>query len=81
VIQTIASELTGIEELAEAIHNSKMYDNANRKLLLNVKRAYELISQFRMRDVNEDVLINDLRLGQNNEGFNLYIWLKKYIND
>jgi hypothetical protein len=50
-------------------------------MILNSKKAYEIIAQHRMQDVTSSKLLEDLKAEQNNKGFNLYVWLQKYLND
>lgn len=81
VIPTIANEFDGINELSEQIFSMTQTVNNGKSVILNSKKAYEIIAQHRMQDVTTAKLLEDLKAEQNNKGFNLYVWLEKYIND
>ena len=81
VIPTIANEFDGINELSEQIFSMTQTVNYGKSVILNSKKAYEIIAQHRMQDVTTAKLLEDLKAVQNNKGFNLYVWLEKYIND
>ena len=81
VIPTIANEFDGINELSEQIFSMTQTVNYGKSIILNSKKAYEIIAQHRMQDVTTAKLLEDLKAEQNNKGFNLYVWLQKYIND
>ena len=55
--------------------------NYLKSMILKSKKAYEIIAQHRMQDVTSSKLLEDLKAEQNNKGFNLYVWLQKYLND
>ena len=80
VVATIASEFVGIEKLSEEIFNVSQSVNTEKAALLNGKKAIEIISQHRMKDINTAALVAELEHEQNKKGFNLYIWLEKYLN-
>ena len=81
VIPTIANEFDGINELSEQIFSMTHTVNYGKSMILNSKKAYEIIAQHRMQDISSAKLLEDLKAEQNKKGFNLYVWLQKYIND
>ena len=81
VIPTIANEFDGINELSEQIFSMTQTVNYGKSMILNSKKAYEIIAQHRMQDISSAKLLEDLKAEQNKKGFNLYVWLQKYIND
>ncbi|MDG1099535.1 MAG: methylmalonyl Co-A mutase-associated GTPase MeaB [Bacteroidia bacterium] len=81
VISTIANEFDGINELSKQIFSMTHTVNYLKSMILNSKKAYEIIAQHRMQDVTSSKLLEDLKAEQNNKGFNLYVWLQKYLND
>ena len=81
VISTIANEFNGIKELSKQIFSMAHKVNYLKSMILNSKKAYEIIAQHRMHDVTSAKLLEDLKAEQNNKGFNLYVWLQKYMND
>jgi LAO/AO transport system kinase len=81
VIPTIANEFDGINELSEQIFSMTQTVNYGKSMIINSKKAYEIIAQHRMQDISSAKLLEDLKAEQNKKGFNLYVWLQKYIND
>ncbi len=82
VIKTIALQKTGIEELMIAIKNqltgiaeNDATKNEKRYWLL-AEKAFHLIQQKRMGDINKETLKNKIALAGNN--FNLYQFIKNY---
>ncbi len=78
VIKTIASQKNGIEELLKTINEviAHKKDNDKRSWLL-AEKAYYLIQQKRMGDVNKSALKESIKTAGNE--FNLYQFIKKYI--
>ena len=82
VIKTIALQKTGIEELMIAIKNqltgiaeNDATKNEKRYWLL-AEKAFQLIQQKRMGDINKETLKNKIALAGND--FNLYQFIKNY---
>ena len=77
VIKTIASQKKGIDELLKTIKDSFDHkkDNEKRSWLL-AEKAYYLIQQKRMKDINKE----ELKTGIKNAGddFNMYRFIKNY---
>jgi LAO/AO transport system kinase len=77
IVKTVATQREGVEELAAFINN--ILDgsaNNSRRLWLLAQKAFQLIQQKRMRDVNKDELIKQIE----NAGkeFNLYHFINSY---
>jgi LAO/AO transport system kinase len=77
VIKTIASQKNGVDELLTAIRNCKQQTaNNKRNIWLLTEKAFHLIEQKRMKDVNKEDLKNKIEAEGNT--FNLYQFIKKY---
>ena len=81
VIETIANEFKGIEELVNCIDSQVRGKKKSQKMELAAKRAFEIISKHRMRDTSSLTLKTELMKVENKTDFNLYVWLEKYLND
>jgi LAO/AO transport system kinase len=78
VIKTIASEKKGIDELASVILHELQKSHLNdRTFWLLAERAYYLITQKRMKDVDKAVLKKEIEANYQKGNFNLY----KFIAD
>lgn len=75
VIKTIASQKEGVEELLNAINNKQQTVNSKRSWLL-AEKAFHLIQQKRMADINKEALKNKIDKAGND--FNLYQFIKNY---
>ena len=82
IIKTIASQKTGIEELMTAINenitiqNDQRSTNNKQRSWLLAERAFHLIQQRRMADVNKAALKNKIEAAGTT--FNLYQFIKNY---
>jgi LAO/AO transport system kinase len=77
VIKTIAVQKTGIAELYEAIQTHiSHHKNNDKKLWLLAEKAYYLIQQKRMADINKADLKNAIELAGSD--FNLYQFIQQY---
>jgi LAO/AO transport system kinase len=76
VVKTIASQKQGIGELLEKImlHHAQV-QSSDRKYWLLAEKAYHLIQQHRMKNVNKQVLKEELSLHQD---LNLYQFIEQY---
>ncbi len=72
VIKTVANQNKGIDELAAAITNTQSTLVNEKKLWLLTEKAYLLIQQQRMRNVNKQELYNKITSKADKEDFNLY---------
>ncbi|MBI2731655.1 MAG: methylmalonyl Co-A mutase-associated GTPase MeaB [Sphingobacteriales bacterium] len=73
IVKTIASDKKGLEELLEKIqlHQEKGL-TSDRKLFLLAEKAYHLIQNKRMKDINKKELKEEIGKSINNPSFNLY---------
>lgn len=80
VIRCVAITNKGLEEVYDAIvalqHNEHLQNE--KKILLSADKAYRLIQNMRMQNVNKNELLNSLKLQMHNKDFNLYRFVKKY---
>ncbi len=78
VIKTIATQQEGIRELQQAIdhHLHKLHVN-NKKINLLAEKAYYLIQQKRMKDVNKTQLKKEIESAVETGPFNLYQFIAK----
>ena len=76
IIKTIASEKKGVTELYEKIIAHQQLNNTNNKRnYLLAEKAFHLIQQKRMKDVNKTILLNQIKAIEN---FNLYQFIEQY---
>jgi LAO/AO transport system kinase len=81
VVKTIATEKKGIPELIEKIkwHENLSETNEKKDKLL-AEKAYRLIEQKRMRDIDKEKLAAEINEAYKKEDFNLYRFAEKYLN-
>lgn len=78
IVKTIASQKDGIEELLEAImHYLKKHHSNKRRGWLLAEKAFYLIQQKRMKDINKEEIKNNIEA--EGKDFNLYRFIKKYL--
>lgn len=80
VIKTIATSNEGIEELDKAILNHSMANIKNKELkaILLADKALKLISEIRLRDINKQELLKNIKNNLESENFNLYSFVQNY---
>lgn len=80
VVKTIATSQTGIEELLQqvSLHGMAMISNS-RKALLLAEKAWRIIQQARMKDINKNKLSEELGKALLDKNFNVYKFARKYI--
>jgi LAO/AO transport system kinase len=77
VVKTIASQKEGVKELFEKIiHQLTVTNSSKRKYYLLAERAYQLIEQYRMKDISKEELQKELESKQNP---NLYQFIQSYF--
>lgn len=77
IVKTVAPQREGISELFEKImHHQQYVQRTDRKYWLLAEKAYYLIQQHRMRDINKAVLKADL---EKSGDTNLYQFIKIYV--
>lgn len=77
VLKTIAVKKEGIEELKEKISSQHSAANAERSSWLRAEKAYQLIRNKRMKNVNKEALKSEIVNA--GEDFNLYRFVENYI--
>ncbi len=80
VIKTIAHHGGGIEELIKAIENFQYGDHSKRNHLLAAK-AWKLIQQNRMKDIDREGLQREIAHACKSPGFNLYRFVERFSAD
>ena len=77
VIKTIASQKEGIIELREKIESHSSSQNKERKNWLLAEKAYQLLKNKRMADVNKQELKDAVE--KEGTAFNLYRFVEKFV--
>lgn len=79
VIKTIATDKTGLVELATAIekHQQEVH-HSERKDWLLTERAWKLIQQHRMKDINKQVVKDKIASLRSKGTFNLFSFIHSY---
>ena len=91
IIKTIATKKEGIEEILKAmydvqstkykaIENNEQQIQNTKHFWLLTEKAYHIIQQNRMKNINKHLLKKEIEAASTNKGFNLYSYLKKYIH-
>lgn len=79
VIKTIATEKKGIHELTEKIQwHQSITSTKNKATKLLAEKAYVLIQQKRMNDINKEKLAEEIGNELEKENFNLYRLIENY---
>ena len=79
VVKTIASAKSGIDELAGLVlQKLSLHENHERKYWLLAERAYQLIRNYRMRDISKETLKTKIKSVIHEGKFNLYSFASKY---
>ncbi|RYY44305.1 MAG: methylmalonyl Co-A mutase-associated GTPase MeaB [Chitinophagaceae bacterium] len=76
ILKTVASQKEGIQELKEKILVAGKFRNEDRKLWLLAEKAYQLIRNKRMKDVDKRELKNNIKAEK--KSFNLYRFVEQY---
>jgi len=79
VFKTIASENKGIDELVAFISSASHHQNTRKELLL-AEKAWKLIQQKRMSDINKSELYQMVSEAVNEPGFNIYSFAEKFAD-
>lgn len=82
ILSTIATQHSGIQELAAAIAKHQQFQGTNeRKKWLLAQKAYQIIGQYRMRDIDKNQLLQTLENEMKQSDFNLFRFLQaKYVH-
>ncbi|HXB31379.1 MAG TPA: methylmalonyl Co-A mutase-associated GTPase MeaB [Puia sp.] len=79
IIETIATEGSGIDRLVQAIENRT--NSADQKQYLNLaEKAYRLILAEKMRGVGKTDLLNKIKEESGTENFNIYRFVDDYLS-
>ena len=78
IVKTAASRAEGIEDLMSAIENQRYQEN-DRKSFLLAEKAWKLIQQARMKDINKEQLELDIRSESLKPEFNFYSFIETRI--
>jgi LAO/AO transport system kinase len=78
IVKTIASQKEGVKELFEkiALHQTQV-NSSDKKYMLLAEKAFHLIQQHRMKDIDKATLKKEI---EETENMNLYQYIKRYIN-
>jgi len=78
VIKTIASSNRGIKELAKVMLNSRISNQAIKESIIT-DRAWKIIQQKRMQDIDKVKLKSDIKKFCHEKDFNLYRFLNEWL--
>ncbi|NCI47728.1 methylmalonyl Co-A mutase-associated GTPase MeaB [Sediminibacterium soli] len=76
ILKTIATQKTGIAELYQAIAEQQQHQPEEKKGWLFAERAYQLISESRMKDISRETLKKDW---ESSAEKNLYRFVQRYL--
>jgi LAO/AO transport system kinase len=81
IVKTVATKSEGAGELYEAIlaHEESGLSNA-RKTWLYTEKAWQLIRQHRMKNVDREKLQEAVKTSMNKGGFQLYRFVEEFIS-
>jgi LAO/AO transport system kinase len=76
IVKTIASQKEGVKELFEkiALHQTQV-NSSDKKYMLLAEKAFHLIQQHRMKDIDKATLKKEI---EETENMNLYQYIKRY---
>lgn len=80
VVRTVASQQEGIAELNEKIREHFVHRDVSKKEFLLTEKAYRLIQNHRMKNIDKQGLHEDLRQALKGKEFNLYTFVQKYFS-
>jgi LAO/AO transport system kinase len=82
VCKTVASKDIGMESVLKAIHQHDKLNTTNteRKLILIAEKAYQIIRQNRMADLDKRELLNQLKMHYLKVGFNIFNFAGQYVS-
>ena len=78
IVKTVASQHEGMEELFQKIKEVYPHGISDKKTWLLTERAWHLIQQSRMKDLNKSQLQAAIRQEAANGTFNLYAFIRQY---
>ena len=77
IVKTVATEKKGIHELHEAIKDN-LTRNEERRLSLLTEKAWQLLINKKMKEVDKMKLRQSIEAGMNSDHFNLYSFIENY---
>ncbi len=92
IIKTIATKKEGIQEIVscfsflaeenslQKIGNKERETRNEKRSWLLTEKAYHIIQQNRMKNINKHLLKEEIEAASTNKDFNLYSYIKKHIN-
>jgi LAO/AO transport system kinase len=80
-VQTVATEKKGIKELYQIIKTNIHRLPADRSLKLLTQKAWQLISAYRMRDIDKNGLGDSIEKAIRNPDFNIYLFAESFQNN
>ena len=79
VIKTIASQKKGVTELYQTIlHQLQKKEHSDKKSWLITEKAWQLIINKRMKDINRELLKKEIEEELKHKTFNLYKFIQRY---
>jgi LAO/AO transport system kinase len=81
VVKTVATQQKGVEELAAAVESFFAAQQAmpEKRLHLLTEKTRQLIQAYRMRDISNAMLTEELRKALQQKDFNLYRFARKFF--
>jgi LAO/AO transport system kinase len=80
-IQTVATEEKGIEDLYQVIRENIKKLAPAHSLKLITQKAWQLITDYRMRGIKQDELSYSIERAMQEDDFNLYRFSESYVQD
>lgn len=82
VIKTVATQQQGINELISALdrHRDQLHHNLQRKALLLTEKAWQIIRQRRMQDVDKQALFREIQAHMSDPQFSIYRTVQQYVH-
>ncbi|MCC6252836.1 MAG: methylmalonyl Co-A mutase-associated GTPase MeaB [Bacteroidia bacterium] len=80
VVKTTATQKEGVEELVESLYKVLSKKNNQLKIFLLAEKAYKLIQNEKMKNINKQDLQQVLGNEIHKENFNLYAFVQTYIS-
>lgn len=82
VVKCVATSREGVHELIEKIklHHQFILAHNEKRLMLLAEKAYQIIQQKRMKDIDKRSLVLALKNDYQEKDFNVFEWIKKYAS-
>lgn len=80
-VQTVATEEKGIEDLYKAINENIKRLSPERLLKLLTQKVWQLITEYRMRGINQEELRFAVEDAMTKKDFNLYRFFESYVRE